>query len=121
MLLPTNFLIELGLLGLVLLFTRLAAFGRKLMAVSIVLFAICGFSPLGSLLLYPLEQRFPPWDPAEGTPDGIIILGGSVDPDLSAAHGTPVIRSAADRIVEAAGLAHRYPNARILFTGGKDR
>ena len=37
-----------------------------------------GFSPLGSLLLYSLESRFPPWDAARGAPDGIIILGGSI-------------------------------------------
>ena len=70
------------------------------------------------MLLYPLEQRFPPWDVARGAPDGIIILGGSIDPDLSLAHGTAVIRSAADRIVAAAALAHRYPNARVVFSGG---
>ena len=53
--------------------------------------ANCGFSPLGNLLLYPLESRFPPWDAARGAPDGIIVLGGSIDADLSAAHGTPVV------------------------------
>ena len=79
---------------------------------------MCGFSPLGTLLLYPLEPRFPPWDAARGAPDGIIVLGGSIDADLSAAHGTPVVRSAPDRIIAAAALAHRYPNARIVFTGG---
>src|SRR5258708_1339891 len=101
MLLPVNFLIGLGLLGVILLATRFAPFGRKLVAASLVLLAVAGFSPLGSMLLFPLEQRFPPWDPARGAPDGIIILGGSIDPDLSSAHGTAVIRSAADRIVAA--------------------
>jgi len=38
--------------------------------------------------------------------------------DMSAAHGMPVIGGAADRIVGAAALAHRYPNARIVYTGG---
>jgi uncharacterized SAM-binding protein YcdF (DUF218 family) len=117
MVLPSNFLIGLGLLGIVLLMTRFASTGRKLMVVSILLLAMCGFSPLGSLLLYPLEARFPPWE-ASGTPDGIIVLGGSIDPDLSVAHDTPIIGNAADRIVAAAVLARRYPTARVLFTGG---
>lgn len=117
MLLPTNFFIALGLLGLVLLLARFARLGRGLLATSVIMLAICGFSPLGNLLLYPLEQRFPPW-PANDSPDGIIVLGGSIDPDLSAERGVPVIRSAADRIVAAAALALRYPNAHVLFTGG---
>src|SRR3979490_2135134 len=118
MLLPTNFLIGVGLFGAILLATRFTSLGRKLLIASVVLLAICGFSPLGELVLYPLDSRFPPWDAARGAPDGIIILGGSIDPDLSLVHGTAVIRSAADRIVAAAALARRYPNARIVFSGG---
>ena len=118
MLLPTNFLIGVGLLGAILLATRFASLGRKLMVASVVLLAICGFSPLGKLLLYPLESRFPPWDAARGAPDGIVVLGGSIDADLSAAHGAAIVRTAADRIIAAAALAHRYPNARVVFSGG---
>ena len=118
MLLPVNFLIGLGALGTILLATRLRSLGRRLMIVSLVLLVIVGFSPLGNLLLYSLESRFPPWDATRGAPDGIIILGGSIDADLSFAHGTTVIRNAADRIVVAATLARKYPNARIIFTGG---
>jgi len=118
MLLPTNFLIGIGLAGALLLATRWASLGRKLLVASIVVFAIFGFSPLGYLLLYPLEQRFPPWDAAQGAPDGIIVLGGSIDADVSAAHDTAVVAGAADRVIAAAALAHRYPDVRVLFTGG---
>ena len=118
MLLPTNFLIGTGLVGVVLLATRWASLGRKLLIVSVTLLAICGFSPLGNLVLYPLESRFPPWDAARGAPDGIVVLGGSIDADVSAAHGVAVIGSGADRIIAAAALTHRYPNARLVFTGG---
>lgn len=118
MLLPVNFLIGAGLLGAILSATRLAVLGRRLLIASVALLAICGFSPLGKLLLYPLEQRFPSWDAASGAPDGIVVLGGSIDPELSAAHGSAVLIHAADRIVAAAALARRYPNARIVFSGG---
>ena len=118
MLIPTNFLIGLGLLGAILLLTRFARFGRRLMVTALVLLAICAFSPLSNFLLYPLEQRFPKWDSSRGDPDGIIVLGGSLDPDLAAAHGEPVILGAAGRITGAATLALRYPNARLVFTGG---
>jgi uncharacterized SAM-binding protein YcdF (DUF218 family) len=118
LLLPTNFLIGIGFVGAILMFTRFASLGRKLVMAAVLLLVICGLSPLGNLLLYPLEQRFPPWDASRGAPDGIIVLGGSIQADLSVAHGTPVVIGAPDRLIAAAALAHRYPNARILFTGG---
>jgi uncharacterized SAM-binding protein YcdF (DUF218 family) len=113
-----NFLIGMGFLGAVLMLTRLKRTALTLMIASSVLLAACGFSPLGSLLLSPLETRFPPWDPARGAPDGIIVLGGSIDPDLSATYGRAVVRADADRIIATAQLALRYPNARIVFSGG---
>jgi len=118
MLLPTNFLLGIGVLGALMQVTRFSSFGRKLLIASTVLLAICGFSSLGNLLLYPLEARFPPWDTALGAPDGIVVLGASIEAELSAAHGVPVVRSSPDRIIAAAALAHRYPNARIVFSGG---
>ena len=118
LLLPTNFLIGLGLLGVAMLATRCARAGRRLVVLSILGLSIAGFSPLGNWLLYPLEQRFPAWDDTHGAPDGIIVLGGSIDPDLSEAHGGAVVRSAADRILAASALARRYPDARVIFSGG---
>jgi uncharacterized SAM-binding protein YcdF (DUF218 family) len=116
--LPTNFLLLLGLFAALLLLTRFCAAGRKLLVLSIVLLAICAFSPLGNVLLYSLESRFPPWDARSGAPDGIIVLGGPIDADISEAHNVPVIRNAADRIVAGVALARKYPNARVIFTGG---
>jgi uncharacterized SAM-binding protein YcdF (DUF218 family) len=116
--LPTNFMIVLGLIGAVLTMTPFAWAGRGLMLVAIVLLAVAGFTPLGNVLLAPLEDRFPAWDPAKGAPDGIVVLGGPIDPDLSLVHGMPVTLGGADRLIQAAALARRYPNARVLFTGG---
>jgi uncharacterized SAM-binding protein YcdF (DUF218 family) len=118
MLLPVNFLIGAGVLGAVLLMTRYAVLGRRVLATSAVLLALCGFSPVGKLLILPLEQRFPPWDPARGAPDGIVVLGGEIEPDLSAAHGRPVLDHSGDRLVAAAELARQYPYARIVYSGG---
>jgi len=118
LLLPTNFLIGIGFVGAVLMLTRFALLGRKLVMISVLLLVICGLSPLGNVMLYPLESRFPQWDPARGAPDGIIVLGASIEAELSVAHGTPVTRSAPDRMIAAAALALRYPNARVVFSGG---
>jgi uncharacterized SAM-binding protein YcdF (DUF218 family) len=116
--LPSNFLIVVGLVGLVLLCTRLARLGSWLVVTSIALIAIAGLSPLGNALLLPLEQRFPPWDPSHGAPDGIVVLGGALSPDISAARGAVALNESAERITATVELARRYPNARIVFSGG---
>ncbi len=116
--LPSNFLMAMGLVGLILLCTRFTRLASWLIVTSLVLLAVAGLSPLGNVLILPLEQRFPPWDPSRGPPDGMIVLGGAISPDISAARGAVALDEAAERITVAAELARRYPNARIIYSGG---
>lgn len=116
--LPSNILISIGIIGILLLCTRLARLASWLVVTSLVLIAVAGLSPLGNMLILPLEQRFPPWDASRGPPDGIVVLGGAITPDVSAARGVVALNEAAERITEAVELARRYPNARIIFSGG---
>lgn len=118
MLTPVNLLLAIGLLGALLLLTRWAVLGRRLLVASVLLLALCGFSPIGKLLILPLEERFPAWDASHGAPDGIVVLGGAIEPDLSAALGRPILGHSGDRITATAELARQYPNARIVFSGG---
>jgi uncharacterized SAM-binding protein YcdF (DUF218 family) len=115
---PSNFLILIGLVGLVLLCTRFRRLASWLVVTSLVLIAFAGFSPLGNILILPLEQRFPPWDASRGPPDGIVVLGGAISPEVSMAHGAVALNEAAERITAAAELARRYPDVRIIFSGG---
>jgi uncharacterized SAM-binding protein YcdF (DUF218 family) len=118
--LPSNFLIALGIAGILLLLTRYRRLASWLVVTSLVLIAFAGLSPLGNLLILPLEQRFPPWEATRGPPDGIVVLGGAVSPDVSAARGVVALNGAATRIIAAAELARRYPNARVIYSGGSN-
>jgi uncharacterized SAM-binding protein YcdF (DUF218 family) len=115
---PSNLIISIGILGLLLLPTRFARAGRALAFASLVMLAILGLSPIGNALIIPLEARFPRWDATHGAPDGIIVLGGAISPDVSAARDEVALNEAAERLTVAAELARRYPAARILFSGG---
>jgi uncharacterized SAM-binding protein YcdF (DUF218 family) len=119
--LPSNLLIIVGVLGLALTATRWSRAGRRLMAASIVLLAIAGLSPLGNALIIPLEERFPPWDDSHGPPDGIVVLGGAIDEIVSHNRPNSELNEAAERMTAAVALALRYPQARIVFTGGSGR
>ena len=115
---PSNLVVSVGILGLLLLPTRFARAGRVLAFASLIVLAILGLSPAGNALILPLEERFPRWDATRGAPDGIIVLGGAISPDVSAARDEVALNEAAERLTVAAELARRYPDARIVFSGG---
>ncbi len=117
---PSNFAALLCLAGVLLLATPWRILASKLIVSGVVLLLLFGFSPLGNVLLLPLSERFPPWHDDGRLPDGIIVLGGAINPELSAARGTPEINSAAERMTAAVELARRFPNARIVLTGGNN-
>jgi len=116
--LPSNLLLSAGVLGVMLLLTPYRRLASFLVVTSVVLTAVAGWSPLGNILILPLEQRFPPWDASRGPPAGIVVLGGAVMPDVSLARGSLAMNEAAERITATAELARRYPEARIVFAGG---
>lgn len=118
LLLPSNFIIAIGIVGVALLLTRWRRAGTRLMAASLVLLALAGFLPIGAVLEHTLETRFPPWNPARGAPDGIIVLGGALDPVLSRAYGATQLIESAERVTAIAKLARAYPKARIVYSGG---
>src|SRR5476651_1743319 len=116
--LPSNLLVTLGLLGALMLATRFARAGRRLVVFSVLSIAIVGLSPLGNILILPLEHRFPPWNEARGVPDGIVVLGGAISPELSLMRGEVSLNESAERVTIVAALARRYPQARIVYSGG---
>ncbi len=115
---PSNAVAMLCLFGALLLATRFRKTGSRVLSAGIVLLLIAGFSPLGNWLLLPLSERFPAWSAAGRPPDGIIVLGGAIDPEGSQARGALEMDASAERIIAMLQLARRYPAARIVFSGG---
>jgi uncharacterized SAM-binding protein YcdF (DUF218 family) len=74
--------------------------------------------PVGMLLIAPLGDRFPTPPSDLPPPKGIIVLGGAIDDGASAARGQTVFDEGGERITEAVILAKRYPEARVVYTGG---
>jgi uncharacterized SAM-binding protein YcdF (DUF218 family) len=116
--LPSNVLIVLGLFGVALAVLRRGRAGGKLIVASLILLALFGLSPLGNALILPLENRFPPWDASRGPPAGIVVLGGAFETVVAATRPDIPLNEAAERMTASAALARRYPEARIVFTGG---
>ena len=119
--LPSNLLIALALAGILLMRTRLRRFGLGLLIGAVLLLAAIGIAPVGNALMLPLEERFPKWDASRGSPYGIVVLGGAVSPDVSAARKDIALNEAAERMTAVAKLAREHPQAKIVFTGGSGR
>jgi uncharacterized SAM-binding protein YcdF (DUF218 family) len=110
--------LHLALIGLgVGLAARHWPFGMPLAVASLALLAVMTFSPLGALLLRPLENRFPRGEIVR-PPKGIIVLGGSIDERNSRTRGVIALNDAGERLTEAAALSRLYPDALLVFTGG---
>jgi uncharacterized SAM-binding protein YcdF (DUF218 family) len=116
---PSNAIVLLGLAGLVAALFGYRGLAVSAMAVSVALIAAAGLSPLGNLLLIPLEERFPraAQDPP---PTGLVVLGGSFDTVVAGSRNAVALTEAAERLTEIAELARRWPQARIVFTGGSN-
>ncbi len=116
---PLQFALLLSTLGVGLLFTRFGRYGRICAAVGVATLLLMTFSPLGAFLAAPLEKRFPPPPDNMPAPDGIIVLGGAIDEKLSEKlNRTVLIDSAAERLTAPLALKRKFPQARVIFTGG---
>jgi len=114
---PSNFLVLLGLLAALLLWTRWRPWAPSVVTGAALLLAVCAFSPLWQVVLQPLEDRFPPFTPTFA-PEGIMVLGGGTDASVSAARNAPQLNKAAERLTIIRELAQHYPEAEIVYSGG---
>ncbi len=78
---------------------------------------LSAWTSLGALLLNPLEERFQR-PPLPNKVAGIVVLGGGFEGAINLARGGYDINSGGDRFLEAAVLARRYPDAKIVVSGG---
>ncbi len=114
---PSTALVLLLLIGMILIGIGRAHAGALTMFIASAGLLVAGLLPLGILMILPLEDRFP-----RGVPDGpiagIIVLGGGIDQQIGVARGVTTLTEAGERLTEAVALARRFPEARLVFTGG---
>lgn len=115
---PETLLMLASGLGIALLFCRWWRAGRAILGAIAILVVLIGILPVSAWLVVPLEERFPPPAQLPERIDGIVVLGGAIDPGTSRARGQPTLNGAAERMTALVELARAHPQARIIFTGG---
>lgn len=115
---PLNLIALLLVVGLAAALLRLRWLAALFPALALFILVVSVWTSAGSVLLEPLEDRFSrPAAPPEKVM-GIIVLGGFFEGGINLVRHGYELNNSADRIVEAAILARRYPDAEIVVTGG---
>ncbi|MCP5349138.1 MAG: YdcF family protein [Gammaproteobacteria bacterium] len=114
---PGNLLVILLLLAWLLCITQWETAGHRLLGVTTLLILSIAVLPVGTWLLFPLEQRFPVAEPGP-QPDGIVVLGGSFSMSVSDSRQQVELNATSERLLAFLELAALYPQARLVFTGG---
>lgn len=107
-----------------LLFGTIVAFMRKkttiglsIMVAELALFCLIAIVPIGEIFLAPLEDRIAAHRQAS-EPEYIVVLGGAEEIEISVSRQTVSLNDAGERLLAVIELAHRYPDARIVVSGG---
>jgi len=90
---------------------------RAMLGLAVLFSGALLFAPIDHWITAPLEQRFPQ-TPLPVHVDGIIVLGGALMPRQSELNGQIQLNNAAERITELVALSRRYPQARLVYSGG---
>jgi uncharacterized SAM-binding protein YcdF (DUF218 family) len=95
--------------------------GRWLAIASALLFVAFGVLPTGDWLAQRLENQYPRPAALPAHIDGILDLGGGLGAYILAERHAPATALSEARLVSTFELARRYPNARVVFSGGWGR
>lgn len=115
---PDSLLLILILATLIFSYTGKQKIVKALLAMISAFLILIAFFPVGEWLLYPLESRFQTNPSLPDKVDGIIVLSGAENAELSHLWGQVELGAAAERDLMFLTLARQYPKAKLVFTGG---
>jgi uncharacterized SAM-binding protein YcdF (DUF218 family) len=117
---PETLLVILFAIGWLLLRVGKERLGGSFSLVSILACCLIAVFPVGDAFLSPLEKTFPT-EPEVRRFAGIVVLGGGESDTQSNVWSQPNTGDAGDRFITALSLAHKHPEAIVLFAGGSGR
>ncbi len=118
---PSNLLLFALCFGTFCIYARREKLGRRVIGFTSVMALIIAILPIGQNLIAILENRFPSVETLPNKVDGIIVLGGVVNEVLTQSRGQIAVGGAVERLIFFATLSKKYPNAKLLFTGGSGK
>ncbi|MEQ8664174.1 MAG: YdcF family protein [Rhodospirillales bacterium] len=115
---PATIFAILALATCILCFTPWVRARRVVAGITGALIVFVVAVPVGGYVNAAIENRFPANPPLPDDVHGIIVLGGAVDPERTRSRGQFTVGGSFDRVIIFAELAERYPEARLVYSGG---
>lgn len=115
---PVNLIAILVIAALIAVWTKRVTIARYILLAAFLIVVPLGLLPFGHDALFALEDRFPPPKEMPAHISCMVVLGGSVDTQKSESSGHPEFNDRPERVLSAIALAHQYPDAKIIFSGG---
>jgi uncharacterized SAM-binding protein YcdF (DUF218 family) len=116
---PGNLLMLCLLAGIVLFLVSRGRRGKVLVGLSALGFVLLAVAPIGPAMLLALEQRFPRPATLPDKIDGIVVLGGAVEPAISRTYGETAFNGSVARVLGGIALARRHPEAKLALVSGE--
>lgn len=114
---PLNLLFILTLLCALASRRGFHRFARSAFTVLALTFILIGFTQLPDLAILKLETAISPGQLPDN-PAGIIVLGGGLSANAAATDVSYTMGEASDRLIKGLELKRRYPDARLIYSGG---
>ena len=112
-------LLLIGLtVGCALLYSRHRRIGRRLLVGTCTGLILVACLPIEDWVMLPLESRFPARPAVPDSIDGIIVLSGAGNRDVTVWRDQATLSDNAERLVSFVALAHRHPEARLVVSDG---
>ena len=105
--------------GVCLLYFDRDKLGRRLITVATIIILLFSLFPVSSMLLIPLENRFPIPEPLPKDINGVIVLGGAEIPKLTQERGQASLGGSAERLTTFVSLARRFSDVKLVYAGGQ--
>jgi uncharacterized SAM-binding protein YcdF (DUF218 family) len=116
---PGNLLTLCLLAGVILYLLSRGLRGKVLVGFAALGFALLAVAPIGPAMMLVLEERFPRPAKLPGHIDGIMLLGGAVNPAVSLSSGETTFNCSTARVLGAVALARDHPEAKLVMVGGE--
>lgn len=112
---PDFLLVAFAVKGMVFCFLGAKKIAKRMISFVVLMITLITICPLGTILLVPLEHRFPTNPTLPEKVDGTVMLGGAENNQLTQMWHQPETNNAADRYIGSAHLARADPYAVHLY------